>query len=620
MTFDSDSITSGHTLIQRLDEYNPWWETRRDGSMSGDFWSLRNAFYRSYDALHEEDYRLLSATGPDGTGKSRLLSQLIAAHIDPNFVEKFFRNTNQREKARENLIPPSNILYVPLRDDPVFQLHPQEQLRAAVDHFETHVLRQHQSPIHYLFFDDLHIVERPNKRGNQDVGKWEQLLQELLEEHEERRIVFTGLSMETVRERLASIFSENSNQPIPQQHFDVYPLGFGEFLQMRYRDIELAPADERFNEKSVKDEVRKTLVSGKFDNLVSEIQSQETASVIDASTARREVSNYCTTGGAVTVQIAKKGVSLDDDRFSDVIRGRGTVDLENLQQRTVSDFRDNLIRAATNLGGVKDASGLERFCALTAHEHPIDDVLFDNLTAVLDVDRRTLRDKYLSILSRLHLLSAAPEYDNQRPRKIRFYLRDTGITNAFCRNDLNDVLRRQPGLDEALAKAIAFDHTVRLSNELNHIHDPKRGIVKFWAGAKGAIDFIPKINGTPIPILWSYNRGLNELHHSSDTPGFDTLLDFLDGNSYTTEKDRVDERLYTSVTEEFAEQRQKYVQQSEYAGHLGDDETAVFDSEPLFGVVLTNSREALKQGVSVVEDGSKPIVQIPLWTYLRLPL
>lgn len=618
MTFDPDSITSGHTLIQRLDQYNPWWNTESDGSTSAEFSSLWNVFYRSYEALHQGDCRLLSATGPDGTGKSRLLSQLIAAHIDPNFVEKFFRDSSYREQAHENLVPSSNVLYVPLRDDPVFQLHPEEQLRAAVDHFETHVLRQHQSPTHYLFFDDLHLVERPNKRGNQDVGHWEQLLAELLEEHEERQIVITGLSMEAVRERFTSVSSLDQDSPLPREHFNVYPLGFGDFLQMRHRDIELAPADERFDERSVKDEIRKSLVSEKLDSFVSEIQSQETASVIDASTARREIANYSTTGGTVAHRIAKEGVSLDDNRFSDVIRSRGDVDLQELQQSTLSDFRNDLIRAASNLGGVKDAAGLERFCALAAHEHPIDDVLFDNLTAVLDIDRRTLRDKYLSTLSRLHLLSAAPEYDNQRPRKIRFYLRDTGITNAFCRNDLNDVLRRQPGLDEALAKAITFDHTLRLSNELNHIYDPKRGVVKFWVGTKGTVDFVPKINGTPIPILWSYKRGLDELHRSTDTPGFDTLQEFLGGRASSTERDKVDELLYNSVPGTFAEQRRTYVQQSEYAGSLSDDETAVFDSEPSFGIVLTNAREALEQGVTVVEDGSKPILQIPLWTYLRL--
>ncbi len=619
MTFDPDSITSGHFLIQRLDEYNPWWELGREASTSGEFSSLRSTFYRSYNALHEGEARLLSANGPDGDAKSRLLSQLIAAHIDPNFVEKFFRESKSRELAQSNLIPPSNILYIPLRDDPIFQLHPEEQLRAAVDHFETHVLRHNQSSTHYLFFDDLHVVERPNKRGNQEVGRWEQLLIELLDEHEERRIVFSGLSVEDVRKRLASATVGGSNHTIPGNHFDVYPLGFGDFLRMRYRDIELAPASERFDQKSAMAAIQEGVIQATPDTIVSELISQESESVLDSSTARREIANYCTTGGTVAIQIAQEGISLNDDRFTDVIRSRGDVDFDSIQRRRLDDFRDDLIRAATYLGGVKDASGLERFCALAAHEHPIDDVSFDDLTAVLNIDRRTLRDKYLSNLSRLHLLSPAQEYDNQRPRKIRFYFRDPGVTNAFCQNDLNDVLRRQPGLDEALAKAVTFDHTVRLSSELNHIHDPKRGVIKFWMGSKGTVDFVLKINGTPIPILWSYNRGLDELHRSANTPGYDALQEFLRGDAYATERDRVDELQYASVPEAFVEQRRTYAERGAYAGQLGDEEVAVYDGEPSFGIVLTNARAALKQGITVRDDGEKPIIEIPLWTFLRLP-
>jgi len=246
------------------------------------------------------------------------------------------------------------------------------------------------------------------------------------------------------------------------------------------------------------------------------------------------------------------------------------------------------------------------------------DVRFDDLTEVLDVDRRTLRNKYLSALSQLHLLSAAQEYDNQRPRKLRFYLRDPGITNAFCRNNLNDVLRREPGLDEALAKAVAFDHTIRLSNKLNHPHDPKRGVVKFWAGSKGTVDFVLKISGTPVPILWSHNRGLDELQMSRDTPDFAALQEFLESDAYESERDRVDEQMYSPVTDTFTKQRQSYVEQDEYSGEISDDGKAAFDGEPVFGIVLTNARSALDEGITVNTDGSKPIIQVPLWTYLRL--
>ncbi|APX00265.1 AAA family ATPase (plasmid) [Halobiforma lacisalsi AJ5] len=618
MEFDSESFTSGQILIQRLEEYNPWWERSREASLTGEYSSLQNIFHQTYDDLHQQQRRLIPITGPDGAGKSALLKQLVSAHIDPDFVEKFVRDADRREQAQDHLVPPSNVLYIPLRDDPVFQLQPEDQLRAAVDHFETHVLRRPRSSPHYILLDDLHTIERPNKRGNQDIGRWERLLTDLIAEHDERRIVFTALSRGAVRERFEETDVAEVNEGPLGETRELYPMGFSDFLKMRYRDIELAPSTERFDENAVRKALREAVETGDADRFVAEIEAQNGDAITDSSTVRREIANYCTSGGTLTLRIAGDDVSIDEEQFVDIIRGRDDVDFESHQRELLTDFRNDLLHATTNLGGVKDALGLERFCALTAHEHPTGDVRFDELTDVLDVDRRTLRDKYLRVLSRLHLLSAAQEYDNQRPRKLRFYLRDPGITNAFCRNDLNDVLRREPGLDEALAKAVAFDHTIRLSNELNHPHDPKRGVVKFWAGSKESVDFVFKLNGTPIPMLWSYNRGLDELQRSVDTPEFDALQEFLEGDAWESEQDRVDELLYSSVPDSFAKQRREYVQDEQYAGTLDDGGTSVLDGEPAFGVVLTNARESLDDGISVVDDGAKPIIQIPLWVYLRL--
>jgi hypothetical protein len=76
--------------------------------------------------------------------------------------------------------------------------------------------------------------------------------------------------------------------------------------------------------------------------------------------------------------------------------------------------------------------------------------------------------------------------------------------------------------------------------------------------------------------------------------------------------------MYSPVTDTFTKQRRAYVKQDGYKGELSDDGEAAFDAEPAFGIVLTNARSALDEGVTVNTDGSKPIIQVPLWTYLRL--
>lgn len=617
MSFDPAPFTSGHTLIQRLEQYNPWWDGDHETSMSAEYSTLRTAFHKTYETLHERDRRFVTITGPDGAGKSTLLKQLASAHVDPDFIEKFIRDASKREQAHENLVPPSNVLYIPLRDDPVFQVRPEDQLRAAIDHFETHVLRRPDSADHYLLLDDLHIVERPNKRGSTEVGNWERVIADLLEEQSDRQIVSTALSADSVQERMRKTNDSDIDSLSLHENLELYPLGFADFLRLRHRDIVLAPPSERFDGTSIRNALYEAVIQSTPERFASEVEAQQLEATVEATTVRREIANYCTTGGAVTLRLAGSEIELGGEQYVDVIRGRGDFNFEALQEDTFSDFRESLLRAATNLRGIKDGLGLERFCALTAHEHPTQNVAFDDLVEVLDIDRRTLRNKYLSILSRLNLLSPSQEYDNQRPRYIRFYLRDPGLTNAVCRTNLNDVLRREPGLQEALAKSTAFDQTIRLSNELNHQDDPKRGIVKFWPGSKGSVDFVVKLNGTPVPILWSYNQGIDELRRSIDTPEFDALQEFLGGSASDSERDPIDEYLYASVSENTVRRQREYVQQDSYGGYLDEDKTSAVDGESPFGILLTNARSALERGVEIYDEGTKPIVQIPLWTYLR---
>jgi hypothetical protein len=76
--------------------------------------------------------------------------------------------------------------------------------------------------------------------------------------------------------------------------------------------------------------------------------------------------------------------------------------------------------------------------------------------------------------------------------------------------------------------------------------------------------------------------------------------------------------MYSPVTDTFTKQRRAYTEQDEYGGELSDDGKAAFDAEPAFGIVLTNARSALDDGIVVNTEGSKPIIQVPLWAYLRL--
>lgn len=102
------------------------------------------------------------------------------------------------------------------------------------------------------------------------------------------------------------------------------------------------------------------------------------------------------------------------------------------------------------------------------------------------------------------------------------------------------------------------------------------------------------------------------------TPGFDALQEFLNDGAYRSECNSNYKAHYQTLPAAMSENSRTYAQRDGHRCRYDSSDEVVFDREPSFGIVLTNSRTALEQGVTVFNDGPKPIVQIPLWTYLRL--
>jgi len=276
-----------------------------------------------------------------------------------------------------------------------------------------------------------------------------------------------------------------------------------------------------------------------------------------------------------------------------------------------------MLRIRAPESGVRDSpSKLIQLTALVASEHPVEGIGLSALTELIDVDRRTLRETFLPVLSQLHLVTPSAEYANLRPRSVRLYHRDTGIANAFADRDLNDVLRAEQKLEAALSKSVLFDHTIRLSNVLNDPRDPKRGVVKYWAGDSGEVDFIPKIDGRPIPIYWAGQTRVSELVATSDPPGgFQALESFLKSDAYEADRDDIKE---TSGSTGDRETRLSYVGNDDYHGDLNDD--YVSDGQPPFGIILSADHGTREDPIRIEHPDNLPVplIELPQWAYLRL--
>lgn len=74
----------------------------------------------------------------------------------------------------------------------------------------------------------------------------------------------------------------------------------------------------------------------------------------------------------------------------------------------------------------------------------------------------SLRESYFAAPRDLLVLTPAEEYDNNKPRTVRLYLRDTGYVNAFSGHSPDDVLT-DLDYEAECAQVAAFDHTMRLA-------------------------------------------------------------------------------------------------------------------------------------------------------------
>jgi len=163
---------------------------------------------------------------------------------------------------------------------------------------------------------------------------------------------------------------------------------------------------------------------------------------------------------------------------------------------------------------------------------------------------------------------------------------------------------------------MAYDQSVRLSKAVNHPRDPKRGVVKHWSTDGDVVDFVLKVDGRPVPVVLSPDHTLDDLKHGSGTGAYEALVSFLRRTDGLEDEDSFMKRHYAAAPDAVIEQRQTVVDDESYFGTRHGD-VAVDGSAP-FGIVVTNSREATDNGVVVDRDGRLPILQLPLWTYLRL--
>ncbi|WP_254830351.1 ATP-binding protein [Haloglomus salinum] len=486
MTFDA----AEDALLRALGEHNPWWEPGGEAfdlpdRAKSDFYHLARP---DGPGSQFEDQRLLGLVGRRGVGKTTLLKQFIAHRI-------------------EDGADPEQFCYVPFGADPLYQLQSDEGLRQAIRYYEGRILGRVEDPTpHFVFLDDVHLVEHPSKPK---VEGWGTPVADMLDAAPGRHVVVTanaGVQIDRELERVDFPPDAAATQPILPEKFrdHCYTL----YPELERGDTRVSPTPIREGDGSLPD----ALEAGDPGALAETLRSQyDRVSAVERR-IQSQVVHYLAVGGVVgyaTDGPVESAAELAPEAYT----------------RLRDDVRDALYQDVPGFESVQTIADLERLCALAARNRGVEPVRYQRLVDLFDVDRRTITDSYLPALEQLYLLTGVTEYDNSRPRSVRLYLRDTGLVTALTDGDARGVLN-DFGREAALARVAAFDHTMRFAYGLAAAQgtdaDPE---VTFWRGRSGEVDFVFEVDGTPLPIGLSYRpsgedaaAAVREFVETYDTP------------------------------------------------------------------------------------------------------
>lgn len=464
-------------LVRNVSSHNPWWAEGADAfeatlpeRQKSDFYHLVRP---DEPTTQFEESAVVGLVGQHGVGKTTLLKQFVSHQLSQG-------------------VEPERFCYIPFDANALYQLRPADQLRTALNYYEGRVLGRLTDPDpHFLLLDDVHRIAHTNKPG---VDGWGSLITDRLTDTDGRNIVVTAGASQQVTgelERVGVPAADIDTQPI-------LPEKFRDYIFDRYPDLEagktrVSPTPLRTGDGSLP----AALAEGD-PSLVAETVRAQYQRVADVSRQiQSQVSHYLALGGVLSYA--------GDDGVAEI----ADVDAE-ASQLLYHNLTATLYQDAPSLESLQTVADLERLCALAADNRGAQPIRFQRLVDLFDVDRRTIRDSYLSVLEQLFVLTGVTEYDNQRPRSVRLFLRDTGLVSALTGHDPATV---QQDLDyEAdLALIAAFDHTMRLAYGINAVQNtdvvPR---VQYWRGRYGEVDFVFEVDETPVPITMAYQTGIDE--------------------------------------------------------------------------------------------------------------
>ncbi|WP_170938360.1 DUF4143 domain-containing protein [Halorubrum sp. Hd13] len=338
-------------------------------------------------------------------------------------------------------VPAQNLMYLPL-GNPRFQIG-SNVIRDAVDIFATYYWRRDADRGEgYVLIDDAYASD-----------SWDEQVRWCLEEFDDLTVAVTLPTLNRAQTGPIEDLGVDTESDL--------------LLPPKFYDVTTESGRAQVEKKRVR-QLRDALETGADSGDLEPLRSS-----VDALTSSLE-----------STSAVKRGVL---DYFRGAEREVDTTDVAHNLESTI--YRD-----IPRYQQFEDRSDLYALCAIAALNTGKTLGLKD-LSGVLECDRRTLQ-RYLDILEDFFILTPSYQYEHERRRSVRLYLRDPLVIGSLAELDFDGIL--EPDAERLLTSTIVFDHLKRLG----FYYQRQNAQVHFWESAGEAVDLVVETgNGNPLPIV-----------------------------------------------------------------------------------------------------------------------
>jgi len=338
-------------------------------------------------------------------------------------------------------VPSQNVMYLPL-GNPRFQVG-SNVIRDVVDTFATYYWRRDAGQGDgYVLVDDAHASD-----------SWAEQVRWCLEQFDDLTIAVTLPTLNRSETRVIEDLGVDMTTDL--------------LLPPKFYDV-LTESGKVEVDKELARDVRDALETGADTTDLEPLRSSIDAiksSLDSTSTVKRSVLDY--------FEGAEREADIDD---------------------VIHSVESTIYRDIPRYQQFKDRSDLYALCAIAAMNTGRTLGLKD-LSGVLECDRRTLQ-RYLDILEDFFILTPSYQYEYERRRSVRLYLRDPLLVGALSDLDFSGML--DPGAERRLMSTVVFDHLKRLGFYYQRRNAP----VHFWESGGEAVDFVIETGeGNPLPVI-----------------------------------------------------------------------------------------------------------------------